>query len=94
MIAGPLPPDVEDFVQESIAAGKYRSADELVIDAIRLLREHDQDLELLRRKIDLGLQQVERGEVIEIPDSAAADAFFAELSREGHERLRSRRANP
>lgn len=35
-----LPSDLEIFVQEEIASGKYQSEDELVTEALRLLKEH------------------------------------------------------
>lgn len=91
MIAGPLPPDLNEFVQASVASGKYRSADELVCDAIRLLQEREREIDQLRREIDVGLAEVERGEVIELEDEAALNNFFREISEEGHRRLRKSR---
>jgi putative addiction module CopG family antidote len=35
-----LPSDLETFVQEEIASGKYQSEDELVTEALRLLKKH------------------------------------------------------
>jgi Arc/MetJ-type ribon-helix-helix transcriptional regulator len=37
-----LPGDLEEFVQQALAQGTYRSEAELVADALRLLREHHQ----------------------------------------------------
>ena len=35
-----LPADLETFVQEEIASGKYQSEAELVTEAVRLLKKH------------------------------------------------------
>ena len=40
MIKG-LPADLETFVQQELASGKYQSEDELVAQAVRLLKEHE-----------------------------------------------------
>jgi putative addiction module CopG family antidote len=36
-----LPPELEQFVQQEIAEGKYQSAEEVVRAALRLLQEHE-----------------------------------------------------
>jgi len=40
MITG-LPADLEAFVQQELASGKYQSEDELVAEAVRLLKDHE-----------------------------------------------------
>lgn len=59
-----LTPEFAEFVSNEIASGEYASASELVRDALRLLRrERDieaEKLELLRRKLDVGLEQARR----------------------------------
>ncbi len=61
-----LTPEMAEFVSRELASGDYVSASELVRDALRLLRrDHDleaQKLEILRRKLDVGIAQAERGE--------------------------------
>ena len=38
MIVPALPPDLGQFVEQQIATGKYHSEEELVVDAVRVLR--------------------------------------------------------
>jgi len=61
-----LTPEIAEFVSEEIASGDYASASELVRDALRLLkrdREMEKEkLEILRREINLGIEQAARGE--------------------------------
>jgi antitoxin ParD1/3/4 len=61
-----LTPQLESFVQEKVASGLYTSASEVIRDALRMLEEQDQlravKLEALRKEIDKGWEQLERGE--------------------------------
>jgi antitoxin ParD1/3/4 len=61
-----LTPQLEAFVQEKVASGLYSSASEVIRDALRMLEDQDRfkamKLEALRKEIDKGLEQLERGE--------------------------------
>lgn len=61
-----LPPDLEDFVNSQVAAGRYETRGELIREALVFLRERDRIRELrlqdLRKEIQVGLDQLERGE--------------------------------
>ena len=59
-----LPPEVAAFVRERVESGRYHDANEVVGEALRLLDERDR-LERLRAEIAIGLEEDERGEVIE-----------------------------
>jgi antitoxin ParD1/3/4 len=74
MIATIIAPEFEQFVSDEVAAGKYRSAEEVVSEGLRLLRERE--IEALRKKIDVGLEQVDRGEVVDIGDEKSHEAFL------------------
>ncbi len=41
-----LSPELEDFIRDSVLSGRYRSASEVVRDALRLLRETDRERRL------------------------------------------------
>ncbi len=62
-----LTPEFESMIQEKVKSGMYHTASEVIRDALRLMQEQDQfrqmKLENLRREIDIGLKQIERGEV-------------------------------
>ncbi len=72
-----LTPELEQFVQEKVKSGRYLSASEVVREALRLLEDRDRiqqiKLETLRKEIRVGVEQIERGEVVD------GDAVFAEL---------------
>jgi antitoxin ParD1/3/4 len=63
-----LSPELEKMVDSKVKSGLYTSASEVVREALRLLHRFEearqQNLEDLNRKIDEGLAQAERGELI------------------------------
>jgi antitoxin ParD1/3/4 len=62
-----LTPELEKLVQTKVASGLYLSASEVVREALRLLEERDRfqamKLEELRKEVQLGIDQADRGEV-------------------------------
>ena len=77
-----FPPDLQQFVQEEVASGHYRSEDELVLEAVRYYRESNVRLQRLREEIRTSLEQLDRGEGIELADDAALEAFFDQIGAE------------
>lgn len=79
------------FVEAEVAAGAYASADEVVrTGVLHLKRQADRrarKLERLNAAIQVGQDQIDRGEVIEIDDLTA---FFDELVAEIDADLASR----
>ena len=68
-----LTPDLERLVDERVATGQYRSAVEVIREALRLLKERDVAFKELQRDIAAGLEQLDRGEA-DILDIAAIKA--------------------
>jgi antitoxin ParD1/3/4 len=72
-----LTPELERLVAEKVESGMYTSASEVVREGLRLLQERDQlrrtRLEELRREIARGVEQADRGELID------GEAVFREL---------------
>ena len=80
MIAAEIPAEFESFVQYQLATGGYHSAQEVVSDALRLLRQ--QKLETLREEIQVGVDDLERGDEIIIDDEQGLKRFFDDLEEE------------
>lgn len=61
-----LTPELEKLVNDRVRSGMYSSASEVVREALRLLKEQEgirrQKLKELRREIQIGIDQIERGE--------------------------------
>ena len=68
-----LTPDLERLVHERVATGQYKSAVEVIREALRLLKERDVAFKELRRDIAAGLEQLDRGEA-DVLDIAAIKA--------------------
>ncbi len=56
-LSASIPPDLQPFVTESLASGRYKSGQELLCDALRLLADHEaedeaQELAILQEAID------------------------------------------
>ena len=58
-----LKPEYEEFIRSQIQSGKYGSAEELIGEAIALLRERKQRINELRQKIAVGTTQIAEGQV-------------------------------
>jgi antitoxin ParD1/3/4 len=74
----------ERIVRSFVEDGRFASEDEVIDEALRLLEERDEQAKLaeLRREIALGIEQVERGELVPFEPHATL------------ERIRSRQARP
>ncbi len=71
--------ELEEYISRKIHSGLYKSASEVIREALRLLREKDQadrgTLAELHREIQTGLDQLDRGEGI------SGEQVFAEIRR-------------
>jgi antitoxin ParD1/3/4 len=83
-----LTQELEHLVQTKVRSGRYNSASEVVREALRLMEEKDKlralQLRELRRRVDRGLAEVDRGE------GADGDKFMQglidDLDRRGSKR--------
>lgn len=60
-----ITPELEKFIAAKVDSGMYQSASEVVREALRLLSEREEyrqkRIEELRREIEIGWQQAEKG---------------------------------
>ena len=63
-----LTPELEHLIQDKVASGLYASESEVIREALRLLKDRDElkllAIEDLRREIQKGLDQLDRGESV------------------------------
>jgi antitoxin ParD1/3/4 len=90
MITATIPAEFEPFIEHQLATGRYQSTQEVVSDALRLLCE--QGLETLRKEIQVGIDQLDRGEEIEIDSEEGLKRFFDEIEKEGEQEIEAERA--
>ncbi len=96
-----LPSELEPFVQTEIASGRFASADDVIVAAVKLLREVTsqpqptlEDLDELRHKIAEGHDDIVHGRVRRIRNEAESRAFAEEIKARGRARLNDQRATP
>jgi antitoxin ParD1/3/4 len=84
-----LKPEHEQFIQAQIQSGKYASADEVISAAFQLLQEQEQRytrwVEETRQKVEIGLEQVDRGEVLDATVVIGQLQERLRQAREAHE---------
>jgi len=78
-----LTPTLEQFVRDKATTGDYNNASEVVREAIRLLKEKDEQrllkLERLREAIRIGDEAMKRDDYTVINSSEELDEFFEKL---------------
>ena len=57
-----LPDPLNDYVQGLISGGTYTSASEVVREGLRLLQQRNAALDALRKEIQVGIDELDRGE--------------------------------
>ena len=80
----------EKLVKEKMKSGEYGSPDEVLGAALRLLDERDKKLTALRADVQVGLDQLERGEYTEY-DAQGLKELAERIKSRGRERLKAKR---
>ena len=77
-----IPAEFESFVERAVASGRYRSEDEVFANALRLLSERELRWLALRDDIQVGLDDIESGDV--------APLDVEDVKQRGRQRLAER----
>ena len=86
-----LTPELVQIINNKVETGLYLSASEVVREALQLLEERDklQEMKLaeLRRDIQVGIDQADRGELLDGPEVFdKIRAKYAMETNDGHDR--------
>jgi antitoxin ParD1/3/4 len=88
-----LPEALVEFVEKQVASGAYSNASEVVADGLRRLKREKeiylQKVEVLRREIQLGIDDIEAGRIYE----GTVEDILEEVRAE-QETLKKRRRPP
>ena len=76
-----IPVDFQAFVKTAVASGQFRSEEQVVGEALRLLSERDRQREDFRRQVQIGTDQLRRGDYTDFDDESL-DEFFEQLKVE------------
>jgi len=81
-----LSPELEKFVADKVATGRYNSASEVMREALRLLEDQELSrsvrLEAFNKELERRLEALDRGEFVE------PEGVFERLKRKSAERRR------
>ena len=88
-----ISPELRQLIQQELAAGRYASEDELLLEAVRLLAERNRRREGLQRQIQIGRDQLDRGEYTDY-DEVSLREFFDEVQERGRQRYDASKRNP
>jgi antitoxin ParD1/3/4 len=77
----------EEFVKREVESGRYATASEVMRAGLRELEERQRRLEALRAHLDEGLNDIERGDVVDDEEVNVED-----LVARAAERVRQKRA--
>ena len=80
---------VEQLLRNQLATGRYHSENEVLLEAVQLLTARDRRLEELRSQVQIGRDQIDRGEYTEF-DEAGMHQFFIGLQERGRRRYAER----
>jgi len=80
-----LTPELERLVNRKVKSGMYQTASEVVREGLRLLKERD-ELDKLRAAIQVGIDEIDRGEYEEYDDRTIED-LARDIKRRGRRRL-------
>ena len=81
-----FPQELQQIVRQELASGNYSSEDELLLEAVRLLHRREEDLRSFKAQLQGRLDQLDRGDAIELEDETALRAFFDDIQTRGRSR--------
>lgn len=84
-----IPLEYQPCVSNAIACGEFKTEGEVVAEALRILEERRQTTEYLRREMQVGLDELDRGEYVEFDDVSLKE-FFEQVKAEGRRELEDR----
>jgi antitoxin ParD1/3/4 len=85
-----LTPELERLVNDKVATGLYQTASEVVREALRLLKERDQEREHLRSDVGAGLDQLTRNQS-KAYDKASGRVLRDRIKADGRAKSTARR---
>ena len=85
---GAFPPELEAYVQEKIAEGRFRSREEFTLAAASAYREMDQRRAQLKADIQAALDEVSEGRCAPLDIEAIQAELMEELDSNGQPKAR------
>jgi Arc/MetJ-type ribon-helix-helix transcriptional regulator len=87
-------PELQQLLRQELAYGSYSSEDELLLEAVRLLHQREEDLRRFKAQLQGRLDRLDSGDVLSFEDEAALRAFFDDVQTRGQQRYEASRTAP
>jgi antitoxin ParD1/3/4 len=84
-----LPPELEEFINQKVASGLYQTANEVIRDALGLLRKRDDQRQDLLKNLAVGIEQANQGKGIPFDEETVE-----RIKERGRESRRSNGTQP
>lgn len=81
--------DIDQLVQQQLATGRYQSAEDVMRTALQLLADRSQRLEELRAEVQVGRDDLDRGDY-EAYDRSSLRELFDGIQQRGRARYEAR----
>jgi antitoxin ParD1/3/4 len=81
-----LTDELEELINAKIKSGAYKSADEVVMESLRLLKVKEEGMEALRQEIMQGIEDIQQERFTSHTTDTELEAFSDEIIRQGQER--------
>ena len=78
--------ELEAFVNEKVQSGAYKSADDMVVESLRLLKEREEKREMLRKELLRGVEDIKQGRFTTYRTDEDFDELAESIIREGKDR--------
>jgi antitoxin ParD1/3/4 len=78
-----LTDELEEMINAKVRSGAYKSADEVVIESLRLLKAKEEGMDALRREIMRGVTDVEQGRFTTYATDAELETLSDEVIKRG-----------
>ena len=81
-----LTDELEELINEKVRSGEYKSAEEVIMESLRLLKAKEEGMEALRREVMRGVEDIEQERFTTLATDADLESFSDEIVRQGQER--------
>ena len=81
----PFPAELQQLVDRELSTGSYANEDEVLLEAMRALRERAEAFQQWRAEIQSRIESLDRGEGIVLEDEKALREFADDIQRQGRQ---------
>ena len=84
-----LTSELEEIVIAKVKSGAYKSADEVIAASLRLLKAQEKGIDVLRREIMRGVEDIEQGRFLSFSSDAEIEQFSEDVIKQSLKRAQN-----